>query len=45
MSDSLFALAANKFLQVLLWVIAAVVTVYPLRLKTMPGKTRKTEKG
>jgi hypothetical protein len=45
MTYSIFFLLANKALQVLLLLIAGVVTVYLLSLKTMAGKTEKPEKG
>jgi hypothetical protein len=44
MNYSVFALTANKVLQVSLLLIAAVVTVYLLSLETVPGKTKKPKK-
>jgi hypothetical protein len=43
MSYSVFALAVNKVLQVSLLLIAAVVTVYLLSLKTLAKEKPKTE--
>jgi len=45
MTYSVFFLLRHWIPQVLLLLIAAVVTVYLLSLKTMPGKTEKPEKG
>jgi uncharacterized membrane protein YbaN (DUF454 family) len=45
MTYSAFILLRHWALQVLLLLIASAVTLYLLSLKTMPGKTRKPEKG
>ncbi len=45
MSYSVFALVVNKVLQVSLLLIAAVVTVYLLSLKTLAKEKPKTEAG
>jgi uncharacterized membrane protein YbaN (DUF454 family) len=45
MTYSVFILLRHWALQVLLLLIASAVTLYLLSLKTMPGKTRKPEKG
>jgi uncharacterized membrane protein YbaN (DUF454 family) len=45
MTYSVFFLLRHWIPQVLLLLIAAVVTVYLLSLKTMPGKTEKPQKG
>jgi uncharacterized membrane protein YbaN (DUF454 family) len=45
MTYSVFILRRHWALQVLLLLIASAVTLYLLSLKTMPGKTRKPEKG
>jgi hypothetical protein len=45
MSYSVFALVVNKVLQVSLLLIAAVVTVYLLSLRTLAKEKPKTEAG
>jgi uncharacterized membrane protein YbaN (DUF454 family) len=43
MTYSVFALVTNLFLRIILLLIAAVVTVYLLSLKTIPKEARKLE--
>jgi len=45
MTYSVFALVTNLFLRIILLLIAAVVTVYLLSLKTIPKGARKAEVG
>ncbi len=45
MTYSVFFLVTHEVLQVLLLLIAAIVMIYLLRLRTMPRKTEKMEKG